>query len=236
MSEVEERLAAVQSAVARASAESSAGGQVELIAVTKTVGEEQILQAYRAGQRAFAENRVQEGLRKIESLKQLMPDARWHLIGHLQTNKVRSAVTAFQVIESIDSLHLAESVSAEAERALVSVPILIEINIAGEGSKTGFTAEAYWKAFPDLRRLPGMQLRGLMTVAPLAGDTSDVAWVFQKLRELRDTTQLRFDVPEFRELSMGMSNDFEVAIREGATMIRVGRAIFGERPPRTRHE
>jgi PLP dependent protein len=161
-----------------------------------------------------------------------MPQGEWHLIGHLQTNKVRMAVRGFTLIESVDSLRLAHKLDREAELALRKLPILLEVNVAGEETKSGFDPERLRASIPELKQLSHLELRGLMTVAPLSADAEDTRWVFRRLRELRDAIRDRFDLSVLSELSMGMSNDFRVAIEEGATMIRIGRAIFGERPAR----
>lgn len=204
---------------------------VTLVAVSKTVPADRIREAYLAGQRVFGENRVQEAVAKVAALAEDMLDARWHLIGHLQSNKAGAAVEAFSLIESVDSLKLATRLNALAARHGKSVPVLLEVNVAGEESKEGFSADDFWAAAPRLLQLPHLAVRGLMTVAPLVHDPEEVRSVFRALREMRDRAAEHFGTADFRELSMGMSADFEVAIEEGATIVRVGRALFGERPP-----
>jgi len=194
-------------------------GEVTLIAVSKTVCAERISSAYQSGLRNFGENRVQEAQSKWPQLAYLQPQPIKHLIGHLQSNKVKTALELFDIIHSLDSLDLAEMINHRANRR---IPVLLEVNVAGESSKGGFSLEALTAACISIAKLPNLDVRGLMTVAPQADDPQEVRPVFRQLREIRDSLGLP-------ELSMGMSNDFEVAIEEGATMIRLGRAIFGER-------
>ncbi|MBV9282269.1 MAG: YggS family pyridoxal phosphate-dependent enzyme [Chloroflexi bacterium] len=204
--------------------------EVSLVAVTKTVPAAAIREAARAGQGTFGENRVQEAEVKIGEIRSELPDLRWHLIGHLQTNKARPAVQLFSLIESVDSVRLARRLDASAAAAGLRVAVLLEVNVAAEGSKSGFLREDLRGALADIFRLTHLEVRGLMTIAPLVDDAEEVRWVFRALRELRDELRERYGAPGMRELSMGMSNDFPVAIEEGATMVRVGRALFGERP------
>jgi hypothetical protein len=171
-----------------------------------------------AGIAHVGENRVQEAAAKILALRGL--PVTWHLVGHLQTNKAKTALELFDIIHSVDSLHLAEVLSHRAERPL---PVLLEVNVTGEVSKFGFSPDDVAAAAQAIPRLPHVDLRGLMTVAPFVSDPETVRPVFRELRRLRDALGLR-------ELSMGMTDDFEVAIEEGATLVRIGRAIFGERP------
>ncbi len=234
--EQRERLAArlrdVRARMAQAAGRSGrAAGTVQLIAVTKTVSVATIRAAYELGLTTFGENRVQEARAKIAELR--LPGARWELIGHVQTNKAGQAVTLFDRIESVDSLRLAEVLSARAAAAGRRLPILLEVNIAGEASKSGFAPEELIAAARAIAALPAVEPQGLMTVAPLVDDPEAVRPVLRRLRELRD--RLREAVPlgggaGWPELSMGMSDDFEVGIDEGATLVRLGRALFGERP------
>lgn len=203
---------------------------VTLVAVSKTMPAERIREAYAAGQRVFGENRVQEGVAKMEKLAADMPDARWHLIGHLQSNKARRAAEEFSMIESVDSLALARKLDTAAESGGRRLPVLLEVNVAGEVSKSGFSPEVLDREIAELARLPHLDLRGLMTVAPLTDSRETLRAVFRRLREMRDRIRSELDESGFSELSMGMSGDFELAIQEGATMVRLGRAIFGERP------
>lgn len=199
---------------------------VTLIGVTKGVGAERVREAVAAGLRDLGENRVQEAVPKIEAVG---PGPRWHMIGHLQRNKAGLAVGHFQVIHSLDSLRIAEAVDRAAGEAGRRVPVLIEVNVAGEATKYGLAPDAVVDLLRRVHACRFLDPIGLMTVAPLAGDPETVRPVFRELRVLRD--RLRADVAHegFRHLSMGMSGDFEVAIEEGATIVRVGRAIFGDR-------
>ena len=194
--------------------------EVTIVGVGKTFPPEAIAEACRAGLADIGENRVQEALRKIPLVEAHGLHPRWHLVGHLQTNKAKTAVSLFAIIHSVDSLHLAEALSKRADQP---VPVLLEVNVAGEASKFGFAPEEVAQAYRRIAALPNLDLQGLMTVAPFVTDPEEVRPVFRRLRELRDELGLR-------ELSMGMTDDFEVAIDEGATMVRIGRAIFGPRP------
>jgi pyridoxal phosphate enzyme (YggS family) len=191
---------------------------VTLIAVTKGFPPEAVREAAAAGLVDFGENRVQEAESKLPALADL-PGVTWHMIGHLQTNKVKTAVALFDTIHSVDSLHLAEEIS---RRAPHTVPVFLEVNVAGETAKSGFPLSALRGNHAAIARLPNLDIRGLMTVAPVTASPEAVRPVFRQLREAAHSLGLR-------ELSMGMTDDFEVAIEEGATHIRVGRAIFGER-------
>jgi pyridoxal phosphate enzyme (YggS family) len=197
--------------------------EVTLIAVSKGFSADEVVEAYEAGQRDFGENRVQEAVAKIDALaaRGLVVrgiEPRWHLIGHLQSNKAKLAASRFAIVHSVDSLRLAQELSRHAHR----LPVLLEVNAAQEASKFGFAPEEVAPALSSIMSVPHIEVRGLMTVAPLGGDPEAVRPVFRTLRELRDSLELD-------ELSMGMTNDYEVAIEEGATMVRVGRAIFGGR-------
>jgi PLP dependent protein len=193
--------------------------EVTLIAVSKTVDVSEMLKAYQIGIRHFGENRVQEGQRKWPLLARLEPPLVRHLIGHLQSNKIKLALENFDVIHSLDSVDLARAING---RLTGKYPVLLEVNIAGEASKSGFTPESLLRAFEFISGLPNLDVQGLMTVAPVASQAENVRPFFRKLRELSQHLKLK-------HLSMGMTNDFEIAIEEGATMIRIGRAIFGER-------
>lgn len=192
---------------------------VTLIAVTKTHGVGAVAAAHAAGVRDFGENRVQEAAPKIDGARASRMEATWHLIGNLQRNKVGAAISRFDILQSIDSERLAQAVS---ERAIAPIRALIEVNVAGEASKHGVAPEDVGALAASMARMPNIELLGLMTVAPRADDPEDIRPVFRTLREIRDGLGLP-------ELSMGMTDDFEVAIEEGATMVRVGRAIFGAR-------
>ena len=193
--------------------------RVTLVAVTKTHAAAVAADAFAAGLQDFGENRVQEALPKIAALSARGMRPRWHLIGHLQTNKVLAAIEAFDILHGIDSERLAEAISRRAARP---VTVLLEVNVAGEQAKYGVAAEDAPAIAARICRMPNLRLAGLMTVAPQVDDPEDVRPVFRRLRELRDAIGLP-------ELSMGMTDDFEIAVEEGSTMVRIGRALFGPR-------
>ena len=193
--------------------------EVTLVGVSKGMPASRVAEAHAAGLQDVGENRVQEAAAKIEALAAQGVRPRWHLVGHLQTNKAKTVTGLFAILHSVDSFRLAQALSRRAREPL---PILLEVNVAQEASKFGFTPQEVASALRSIVDLPNLDVRGLMTIAPQTDQPESVRPVFQRLRELRDELGLR-------ELSMGMTNDFEVAIEEGATMVRVGRAIFGER-------
>ena len=200
---------------------------VHLICVTKTKPEEMLQEAYEAGQRDFGENKVQEICRKKPNLPQ---DVRWHMIGHLQRNKVKQPIGQTVMIHSVDSIRLAETISAEALKAGITIPVLIEVNMAGEDSKFGVSPDETEALVRAASALEGIKVSGLMTIAPYTDDPETNRPYFAGLRELAvDIGQKCIDNVSMSVLSMGMTGDFEVAIEEGATHIRVGTGIFGER-------
>jgi len=218
--DIERNLREVERCIARAAERvGRSPGEVTIVAVTKNVETEAIRAAVEAGIKHIGENRVQEARRKVESLSTLAPRPVWHMVGHLQTNKAKTAAEIFDIIHSIDSIRLAEAVSHSASSNL---SLLIQVNVSGEGTKSGFSVAESAKAVAEIARLPRLEVKGLMTIAPLVKDPDEVRPIFRRLRELRDALGLE-------HLSMGMSDDFEVAVEEGATMVRIGRAIFGER-------
>jgi hypothetical protein len=237
--DVRARMASASARAGRAAAET------RLIAVTKTVPAERLLAAAALGLTTFGENRVQEARDKRERLAQLaqsdaqaarlLADMRWELIGHLQTNKAARALDLFARVQSVDSLHLAEALSARAEALRRTLPVLLEVNIGQEATKSGFAPDnALLADARAIAALPGLLVQGLMAVAPITERAEQARPFFRRLRALRD--QLRAEAPlgedgGWPELSMGMTDDFEVAIEEGATSIRVGRGLFGVRPP-----
>jgi pyridoxal phosphate enzyme (YggS family) len=230
-----ERLQAIRERIGAAAARANrAPDGIQLVAVSKTVPVEVLRDAFALGLRVFGENRVQEAQEKIAALA--LPDLRWELIGHLQTNKANRAVGLVARVQSVDSVRVAEALSARAEAVGKTLPVLLEVNVVGEESKSGFAPEAVIDAARAISALPALRPEGLMTIAPLVDDPEVVRPVFRTLRKLRD--RLREAVPlaadgldgAWPELSMGMSDDFTVAIEEGATMIRLGRALFGARP------
>ncbi len=206
-------------------------GDVTLMAVSKTQAPEQVREAYGAGLRIFGENRVQEFAGKVEALRDL-PDAEWHLIGHLQSNKAAKAVGLFRNIDSIDSLKLAEKLDLAAQKLGRKLDVLIEVNAGGEVAKSGVAlhSPALEELLLSARRFEALAFRGLMTVPPFTDNPEDARPYFRKLRELRDAIAARsLSAISMDKLSMGMSHDFEVAVEEGSTCVRVGTAIFGER-------
>ena len=225
---VTENLKIVEEKIAKACERAKrARSEVTLIAVSKTKPEVMIEEAYAAGQRDFGENKVQEICRK----KELLPeDIRWHMIGHLQRNKVHQVVNKACLIHSVDSLRLAETISHEAEKKEIKVPVLVEVNVAQEESKFGVTAEETISLVEEIAKLPHIQVRGLMTIAPFVEDPEENRGIFRKLKQLSvDIAAKNINNVNMSVLSMGMTNDYEVAIEEGATMVRVGTGIFGER-------
>jgi pyridoxal phosphate enzyme (YggS family) len=193
--------------------------EVTLVAVSKTVNAEAVRAAYNLGLRHFGENRVQEATAKIEELAQERSAITWHMIGHLQTNKAGQAARYFDIIESVDSVRLANLINGNLQQKM---PVLLQINVAGEDTKSGFELDEIYRAMEEIGRLDKLEVKGLMTIAPLTGNPEEVRPVFRKLKKLGDDLKLE-------QLSMGMTDDFEVAIEEGATIVRIGRAIFGER-------
>ena len=219
-------LESVRSQIAQAAARAHRDAQaITLIAVSKTHSPETILEAVDAGQLVLGENRVQEARAKMP----LLPSrVRWHLIGHLQSNKIRQALPAFERIHSIDSVELAREVDRIAGELGLFPKIFLEVNVAGESSKFGFKPEALLANLEELLTLERVAIDGLMTIPPYDPDPEASRKYFAALRELRDRLADEFRAP-LPELSMGMSGDFAVAIEEGATFVRVGTAIFGER-------
>ena len=200
---------------------------VTLIAVSKTKPLEDLREAYKAGARDFGENKVQELTDKIPNLPE---DIRWHMIGHLQRNKVKYIVGRVYMIHSVDSLRLAEEISREAVRKNLAVRILMEVNVAQEDSKFGVSVEEAPALAEEIAKLPGISLEGLMTIAPYVQDAEENRKVFAQLRQLAvDISDKNIDNVSMNVRSMGMSGDYEVAIEEGATFVRVGTGIFGER-------
>ncbi len=201
---------------------------VTLVAVSKTHPPELIREAFEAGVRHIGENRVQEARNKYEELKEL--PITWHLIGYLQRNKVKYAVRIFDWIHSVDREPLVDELEKRLAKEDRRLPVLIEVNVAGEESKHGVAPDGVEGLLRYiLEKGRHLEPVGLMTVAPYVEDPEDVRWVFRELRQMRDRLREQFQLDGFVHLSMGMSNDFEVAIEEGATMVRIGTAIFGER-------
>jgi PLP dependent protein len=199
---------------------------VTLIAVTKNVGIERLAEAFDLGVTEFGENRVQDALDKQQNVPPRMADKiHWHLIGHLQTNKVKKVVGRFSLIHSVDSLHLAQEISFESAKRQLRQPVLLQVKVVEDPSKSGFSPESLRSQFNTLRALPGLDIRGLMTMAPLIDDTQVWNDSFGGLRALRDELEKAHGV-RLSELSMGMTQDWQEAIKCGSTMIRLGRAVF----------
>jgi pyridoxal phosphate enzyme (YggS family) len=223
MSDIGTNLERVRERIARAAERSGRhGGDVLLIGVSKTVEVERIQQAIAAGVPALGENRVQEAKEKVGALGRPVP---WHLIGHLQTNKVREALELFDLVHSLDRLDLATELDRRARQRERPVAALVQVNVGGERNKGGFEPDAVPAALDAIAKLDHVDVRGLMTIPPMTERAEDARAWFRALAQLGKRVGLT-------ELSMGMSADFEVAIEEGATMVRVGTAIFGARPPK----
>ena len=200
---------------------------ITLIAVSKTKPVEMIQEIYDCGIREFGENKVQEICTKSEILPK---DINWHMIGHLQRNKVKQVIDKSCLIHSVDSLRLADEISSQAVKKGIEVDILLEVNIANEATKYGFMKEEVFDAVDYIRELPGITIRGFMTSAPFVANSEDNREYFHDLKQLCvDLRAKNIDNSTIEFLSMGMTNDYEVAIEEGATHVRVGTAIFGER-------
>jgi pyridoxal phosphate enzyme (YggS family) len=229
MGTVADNLSAVKERIAKAATRVGRDPEgVTLVAVTKTVPAERIREAIDAGQRVFGENRVQEAQAKIGVLGR---EVQWHLIGHLQRNKARAACELFDLIESVDSLPLAQDVNTRAARQNIVMPVLIQVNIGDETTKSGAPAAEAMTLVRQVAALPNVAIRGLMCVPPPVDIAEHARPYFVELRTLAETIAgERIPAVSMAELSMGMSHDFEVAIEEGATMVRVGSAIFGARP------
>jgi len=224
-------LASVQQRIAAAARRAGRDPDgVGLMAVSKTQPPARIREAYSAGQRLFGENRLQDFAAKSNTLQDLA--AEWHMIGHLQTNKATKTVELFHAVDSVDSMKLAEKLDAAARKLSRKLDVLIEINVGGEAAKSGVAPDspALEELLLGAPRLKALVFRGLMTVPPFTDDPEDARPYFRGLRDLRDTLAARkLEAVTMNQLSMGMSHDFEVAIEEGSTCVRVGTAIFGER-------
>ena len=206
--------------------------EVTLIAVSKTKPLEMLQEAYDAGARIFGENKVQEILDKYD---QLPSDIQWHMIGHLQRNKVKYIVDKVAMIHSVDSLRLAETIEQEAAKKALVIPILLEVNVAEEESKFGLKLEEVLPLVEKISHFPHVQIMGLMTIAPFTLNPEDNRKVFRALKKLSvDISEKNINNVNMSVLSMGMTGDYEVAVQEGSTMVRVGTGIFGERDYSTR--
>jgi pyridoxal phosphate enzyme (YggS family) len=228
LNEIAQNLELVRLQIANAAEKSGRSlSDIELVAISKTHEAEKVRAALDAGQGIFGESRVQEARAKIP----LLPSsARWHFVGRLQKNKIRHALPLFELFHSVDSLALARDINRIAEEEGVHPRVLLEVNVAGEGSKIGFAPDSLRAEMETLLQLPRLNIEGLMTIPPLAPEAEASRKFFIALRELRDEFAAQFQV-SLPQLSMGMSDDFPVAIEEGATVVRVGTAIFGKRTP-----
>jgi pyridoxal phosphate enzyme (YggS family) len=229
MSSIAENLDRVREQIAQAAAKSGRSiDGVELVAISKTHEAAKVREAMAAGQRLFGESRVQEARAKIPELPS---SARWHFVGHLQRNKIRHALPLFELIHSADSLALAEEINRIAQQEGSHPRVLIEVNVAGEGSKFGFQPGKLREQMEQLLALPRLTIDGFMCIPPVAEEAEASRKYFVQLRELRDSLEKEFNL-KLPQLSMGMTQDFAVAAEEGATLVRVGTAIFGERTKR----
>ena len=226
MNSIAENLEHVREQIAQAAARAGrVAEEIELVAITKTHPAEKVREAIEAGQALFGESRVQEARAKIPELPS---NLRWHFVGHLQKNKIRHALPLFEMIHSVDSLNVAQDINRIAGEQGMHPRVLLEVNVAGEGSKFGFSPDKLRDQMEELLALPRLSILGLMTIPPLAEEAEASRKYFVQLRELRDRLQTEFHV-DLAQLSMGMTEDFAVAVEEGATLVRVGTAIFGQR-------
>ena len=229
MSELRERVERVRGQIADAAARAGRDPSgITLIGVSKTKPAEAVAEAVAEGIENVGENRVQEAAEKVDRVRKLLGrDPTWHLIGTLQRNKARQALELFSLIQSVDSVRLAEALSTRGEGR--SIPILLEVYLGDDAARPGLRPSDLDESVTTIGALPGLDVRGLMTVAPLGLNQEQTRQAFRSLRELRDSLVQRHPDLSLDHLSMGMSEDFGLAIEEGATMIRIGRAIFGER-------
>jgi pyridoxal phosphate enzyme (YggS family) len=226
---VTENLERVRERIAHAAAKAGrSADNVELVAITKTHTAEKVREAVEAGHTLFGESRVQEARVKIPELPS---NLRWHFVGHLQKNKIRHALPLFELFHGVDSLALAQDMNRIAAEEGMDTRALLEVNVAEEGSKFGFKPETLRAEMESLLALPRLSIEGLMCIPPLAEEAEGSREFFVRLRELRDSLEKEFDV-KLPHLSMGMTQDFWIAVEEDATLVRVGTAIFGERPKR----
>jgi len=226
MNSIAENLERVREQIAQSAAKTGrTADDIELVAITKTHPPEKVREAVEAGQTLFGESRVQEARDKIPELPS---NLRWHFVGHLQKNKIRHALSLFELLHSVDSLALAQEMNRIAVDEGMRPRVLLEVNVAGEGSKFGFAPDKLREQMEALLALQRLSILGLMTIPPLADEAEVSRRYFVQLRELRDRLQTEFHV-DLPQLSMGMTQDFLIAVEEGGTLVRVGTAIFGER-------
>lgn len=226
---IADRVAAVRDRIARAAARAGrAAAEVTLVAVSKTHPPERVREALAAGLQDFGENRVQEAEAKVAALQGVREKVRWHLVGHLQGNKARAAAALFDRVHSVDGLKLAQRLERAAEEARKTLPVLVQVRLGDEETKSGCEPDRLFGLLDSIRGFKRVHADGLMVIPPFLADPEAARPFFARLRKLRDEA-LRRGLLRGRELSMGMSHDLEAAVEEGATMVRVGTAIFGER-------
>lgn len=244
MADILENLAQVRHRVAEAAERADRDpDEVTIVAISKTFPSDAVVEAYEAGVRHFGENRVREAIPKMPDVHAFIsgPKPTWHMVGHIQSRKAKLVMENFDYVHSVDRVKIARRLSQYGEAAGKTMPVLLECNVSGEASKYGFDLsgweedkaklEGFFETVEQMTAFPAISIRGLMTMAPFVEEAETVRPVFASLRSLQDRLRERFPSQIWRQLSMGMTNDFEVAVEEGATMVRVGRAIFG---PRTR--
>ncbi len=242
MTNIERNLAQIQERIAEAALRSGRNPtDVTLVAIAKTFPAEAVVAAYEAGARHFGENRAKEGVDKIAAVRSQIagPQPTWHMVGHIQSRKTKLVAAHFDYVHSVDRLKIARRLSRDTQQAERMLPVLLECNVSGEAAKYGFDLqdweqdearrEAFFATVEEILAEPAISVQGLMTMPPLVADSEAARPIFVSLRTLRDALRERFPSADWRHLSMGMTNDFEVAVEEGATMVRIGRAIFGRR-------
>ena len=197
-----------------------------IVAVTKYFDESQIIKYYQLGFRNFGENRVKDAVDKIAKLpEEIIANSKFHLIGHLQTNKVKLAVGKFYLIHSVDSLKLAKCISEEAINQGIKQKVLLQVNNANEEQKSGFSPKEIEEQFEEIQKFEGIEIEGLMNMAPLNSSKEELHYLFGNIKQIKDRLEQKFEV-KLKQISMGMSNDYEIALAEGATIIRLGRILF----------
>ncbi len=237
MNTIAERLHHVRAEIAAACGRvGRSPDEVTLVAVTKTHPPETVLEAIQAGARDLGENRVYEGIEKMQAVREMTgAPARWHMIGNIQSRKTQDVAEWYDMVHSVERVKIARRLSDAAEERGERLPALLEVNVSGEESKSGWRAwplkedDAFHRDLQTILAFPGVEIRGLMTMAPIVADPEQARPYFVRLRQLRDELAAAYPSAEWAELSMGMSSDFVVAVEEGATIVRVGRAIFGPR-------
>ncbi|MEW6609203.1 MAG: YggS family pyridoxal phosphate-dependent enzyme [bacterium] len=219
---IKENLEIIKNRIKQVAKDSS---EIELVAVTKSAGINQIIEAINSGITNIGENRIQEAKGKFDQLKKM--EIKWHMIGHLQRNKVKEAIKIFDMIQSVDRLELAKEIEKQAGQINKIMDVLIEVNVSNEETKFGVSPVATLELIQEIAKLSNIRIKGLMTIAPLVSNPEDTRPYFRALANLRDEiAHQQIENVQMKYLSMGMSNDFEVALEEGANMIRIGRAIF----------